>query len=88
VVTQCTVATAPPFDWDIPTESFELADGDFVGVGMTNDHKVLLSLDDVDRTMATRGGEPGMPTILLTPAEARWVAGELLRRATAAEQQS
>jgi hypothetical protein len=86
---------------EIPSESLQLDSGDAVGLGMSAPTEarwvsgdpqmfdrtgfVLLSVDDSDRTLPTRTGEVGFPTISLTPAEARWLADGLIRRARAAE---
>jgi hypothetical protein len=53
--------------------------------GVSTSARVLLSIDDVDRTLGTAAGEVGFPTISLTPAEARWLAAGLVSRAKAAE---
>lgn len=72
---------------DLPTETFECESGDTLAIGLSSSgHGVLLSLDDVAKTLPRREGDVGLPTGELTPTEARYLAGRLIRFATAAHQ--
>lgn len=75
---QCTA-----LELELPeTQTLELTSGDTVAVGVHGE-SVLLSLDDVERTLPTRDGELGYPTARLTLAEATWLE-QRLRRAVIA----
>ena len=81
----------PPEPQELPSESVELASGDTVGLGHLRSRgpvgpAVMLSVDDIDRTLPRASGEVGFPTILLTPGEARWLASQHIRRARLVEQ--
>ena len=73
-----------PEPLELATEAWELGTGDVVGLGLSKEG-VFLSLDDVGKTLPTSAGEVGLPTGELSPAEARFLAGRLLRFASAAE---
>lgn len=51
------------------TELVELESGDAYAIGR-GDGAVFLSLDDINRTLPVKNGEPGLPTVLLEPHEA------------------
>lgn len=68
---------------DPPTEIFELESGDTLALGLYGD-RILLSLDDVLQTLPRRSGEVGLPTGALSAAEARQLAGRLIRFAEVA----
>ncbi len=54
-----------PLYFEVPCES-----GDYVLLTVTSAGSVLVSVDDVDKTLPGPNGEPTMPTVSLTTEEA------------------
>ena len=73
----CRIVSEPE---DPATEAIELASGDTIALGVSRKGLIYLSLDDIGKA-----DEVGLPTGELLPAEARLLAGRLLRFATSAE---